>query len=279
MLRPRRLVMPHAALPNYEAMSRWGVRAAFSAIDGMLRQVYPVVDYATTVLGSPATTVARAGGLAVAHDSASMTRFTGLHNYVDCSSNAIPLAIFARYDRIGPSTEFDNWGGILGIVHSTTNLCMYQRQSNSTQLNVYTALSIGASVSGYLDAERTDVRVVAQSYGSAGRSFEFWENGELLGSGTAGINRPAGSTDLRLVVNSEVQQNASYSGAATLRDVFIFNRQLFEDDIKTLSSPNAEWDLYDLGRRTYFIPAAAPPGGFIAAWARNRSAVIGAGMH
>lgn len=65
-------------------------------------------------------------------------------------------------------------------------------------------------------------------------------------------------------------------------DARVYDRALSTDEMLRLRyDPADTWGAYyELGRRAVFLPAAAGGGGsFQAAWARQRSGMIGAGMH
>lgn len=253
---------PFVALPNVEAMASLGVRAAFTAVDGAIRQFYPAVVWPTTA-GTPVIEGAKGGGLALRLDNTAYAQWTGLHDYVDASSASNPITIIARFERIGPHTEFDVWSTWLSLSHGSTNLMSLVRASNISDVYFYNSGSGADAFSAFLAAERTDTVLVLQTYGSSGNTLAGFIDGEAINSPyTTGITRTTGSTDLRFGVNT--QASAVDNGSMTFRDAFILNRQLSAEEVRALSQPGALWDLYeDASSYDDFLPAQASSGAFV----------------
>ncbi len=271
---------PFVALPNVEAMASLGVRAAFTAVDGAIRQFYPAVVWPTTA-GTPVIEGAKGGGLALRLDNTAYAQWTGLHDYVDASSASNPITIIARFERIGPHTEFDVWSTWLSLSHGSTNLMSLVRAYNISDVQFYINAGAADTFTSFLASERTDTVLVLQTYGSSGNTLAGFIDGEPINSPyTTGSTRTTGSTDLRFGVNT--QASAGDNGSMTFRDAFILNRQLSAEEVRALSQPGALWQLYeDTSDFDDYLPtpSAPPSGGFLAAWAAQRSRVIGAGAY
>lgn len=146
---------------------------------------------------------------------------------------------------------------------SGTPYFIFQRNNNN--LRIYWAGAYRVDLSGVL-AEKTLTHVGLSFDGSV---CHFYVNGRSAGSFTGSATNTSATTfyigtGYSVTRNCRVGDTGVWARALSATEM----RELYSTPFRLLRR-----------RRTYFIPAAAPPGGFIAAWARNRSAVIGAGMH
>jgi hypothetical protein len=101
--------------------------------------------------------------------------------------------------------------------------------------------------------------------------MRIFKNGALLATSSTAVTRTPDIEYLSIgdFTNAHSDVNAAYSL------IHIENEQWIDSYARNVSlNP---WQIFEEESLDYWIPDAAPPGGFLAAWARNRSHVIGAG--
>jgi len=178
------------------------------------------------------------------------------------ATNAADARLMWRGQTSGGSTGFSE---SLGTI-SASGRYTYDRRVGG--------VSVGTS--SWAATLNIDSRLVVTNDGVTAANTELYENGVLqtrLGTGTAGT----AAASLAQVISLGGSGSGAAVANAKISLCLIWTRIQTLAEIKEIS--RNPWQIFKPISNKIYIDAAAAGGGFLAAWARNRSQVIGAGAH